>query len=462
MNINELGKYCNESHVGRALLVTLLIMLLQIPAASIEQMVVDRKATQKQAINDIQKKWGQTQKIIGPLLVVPYEKKGQWQYQHSADKIKSTNPGGVHFGRAVFLPENLEVINQLSNESRYRGLFDVPLYQADITMSGYFSKPRFDDWGIPDEDVLWKKARLVVLVSDARAIQKQARLSWNGKDYFFEPGTDAATLDTQGYHVEFDGFDEDKDKYSFTTQLKLNGSESLYVAPLGKDSLIAISAPWPDPSFQGKWLPSSREVSESGFNAQWQIPYLGRNFSQKTQQFSNLFSDIQTAVVGVDLIFPVDNYRMSERSIKYQLLFLVLTFTAIWLIELIAKLRVHIMQYLFIGAGLCVFYLLELSLSEHLGFYLAYFIATVAIVVMISAYSLVMLHTGKRAAIIGASLSALYLYLFTLLQEQNYALVIGSLGLFFMLAVVMYATRKIDWFKVTQIPVFKTQTAESA
>jgi inner membrane protein len=139
----------------------------------------------------------------------------------------------------------------------------------------------------------------------------------------------------------------------------------------------------------------------------------------------------------------------------------VLTFTAIWLIEMVAKLHVHIMQYLFIGAGLCVFYLLELSLSEHLGFYLAYFIATVAIVVVISAYSLVVLHTGKRAAIVGAGLSALYLYLFTLLQEQNYSLVIGSLGLFFILAAVMYATRNIDWFKVTQIPVLKTQKAES-
>lgn len=473
MNIQQIIRWCNESHASRALLVGILILLLQIPVSSIEQVVHERQATQKQAIVEVQEKWGGPQKLIGPILVVPYknaenyvensvENNGQWQYRNDVGERKRVSPKDSYDGLATFLPENLEVKSQLNNQSRYRGIFEVPLFQADIQISGYFNKPSFDDWGIANENILWDKARLVILVSDARAIQTQAKLNLNGSEYSFEPGTGFATIikpstrqlfiGKSGYSVALSDFNANSEKFSFSTKLLLNGSESLYVAPLGKDSLIGINAPWPDPSFQGKWLPSSRKVSASGFESQWRIPYLGRNFPQKSLQFSAITTNIQDALVGVDLIFSVDNYRMAERSIKYQLLFLVLTFTAVWLIELLAKLRIHIMQYLFIGAALCVFYLLELSLSEQLGFYIAYLLASLAIVLMISFYSLVILQTGKRAAIIGGSLSTLYLYLFTLLQEQNYSLLIGSLGLFLILALVMYATRNIDWFKVTQLP----------
>ena len=220
------------------------------------------------------------------------------------------------------------------------------------------------------------------------------------------------------------------------------------MAPLGKDSLLKVTAPWPDPSFQGKWLPTSRKIDAGGFSAQWQIPYLGRNFPQQTREFSSTDENISNSLVGVDLITPVDSYRMTERSIKYETLFLVLTFAVIWLMEVLAKLRVHVVQYLFIGAGLCLFYLLELSLSEHLGFYWAYVVATLAIVSVVSAYSYFVLQTGKRATIIGVMLTGLYAYLFTLLQEQNYSLLIGSISLFVMLSAVMFITRNIDWYKL--------------
>jgi len=209
------------------------------------------------------------------------------------------------------------------------------------------------------------------------------------------------------YHIDLPTLAVKPDQYAFKLQLKLNGSGRLYFAPLGKDSLIEINAPWPDPSFQGNWLPTSREVNEEGFSSQWQIPYLGRNFPQQIQNFSTYLKNIQQALVGVRLISPVDNYRM----------------------------------------------------SEHLGFYIAYFIATAAIVALVSFYSYVVLGTGRRTLTIGASLAALYAYLFSLLQEQNYALLIDSIGMFTMLAVVMYLTRDIDWFKLTPLSSAENETS---
>jgi len=457
MSKSNVGQWVSQSHVGRILLLGILVLVLQIPINAVEGLVVERSATQRQAVNEIQQKWGGEQKIVGPLLVVPYQVKHYW-----TDGVSGVKETKTEIKRAVFLPDALDASNRLNNETRYRGIFEVPLYQANVTLAGRFSHPQFQQWDINPDDVLWDKARLVVMVSDARAIQKQAAINWNGVEYYFEPGTDESMQNKEGYHVNLKNIKGNIDQFEFSIQLLLNGSNGLYVAPLGKDSLVKIDAPWPDPSFQGKWLPTSREINNDGFGAQWQIPYLGRNFPQQSRDVSSILYDIKQSLVGVALISPVDHYRMSERSIKYQMLFLFLTFIVIWLIEMLAKLQVHIMQYLLIGAGLCTFYLLELSLSEHVGFYWAYGIATTAIVTMVSAYSYVVLQTGKRAAVIGASLAALYVYLFTLLQEQNYALLIGSVGLFVMLTMVMYITRHIDWFKITQLPAVKNEAAEPA
>lgn len=449
--------YINQSHVGRIALLGILILLLQIPISSIRSLVYERQMTANEAVNEIQDKWGKEQRLVGPMLIIPYLKKIYWQ-----DPVTHAKETRTETHHATFLPSGLEVTGTMINETRYRGIFEVPLYQTDIHLSGQFSKPDFKQWEVKDEEILWNKARLVMMVSDARAIQKQATININGRRQQFAPGTDDVTGNSEGYHVDLSGLDKWMDENSFSIDLKLNGSGGLYVAPLGKDSRIQLSAPWPDPSFQGKWLPTTRSVTEQGFDAEWQIPYLGRNYPQQTNDYTSTSERINSSLVGVNLIVPVDNYRMAERSIKYVMLFLFLTFLALWLIELLGTLRVHILQYFLIGAGLCLFYLLELSLSEHIGFYWAYGVATVAIVTLVSAYSLVVLHTGKRAAMIGVSLTLLYLYLFTLLQEQNYALLIGSLGLFCMLAAVMYLTRHVDWFKLTELPATKLESSEPA
>ncbi len=205
---------------------------------------------------------------------------------------------------------------------------------------------------------------------------------------------------------------------------------------------------FPHPSFQGNWLPAERVVSAEGFEAQWKIPFLGRSFPQAWIDSANLRDSIERSTFGVDFVNPVDHYRMAERSVKYAGLFILLTFAALWLFEVRAGVRVHPIQFLMLGAALCLFYLLELSLSEHLAFPLAFAIASLAIVGMVMAYGVVVLRGLKRALAIGSGVALLYVYLYVLLVNEDYALLFGSIGLFVILALIMYATRRVDWYAV--------------
>ncbi|NOZ51818.1 MAG: cell envelope integrity protein CreD [Gammaproteobacteria bacterium] len=274
--------------------------------------------------------------------------------------------------------------------------------------------------------------------------------SKQGENLPFEPGTDDKAIVDTGFHVPLTTTFSAK-SIDFSTTLELNGSQSIRFSPLGKDTDITLQSDWPDPSFQGNWLPATRNVSENGFKAHWKIPFLGRNFPQQWNDNYSLTDKVKAANIGVDFLTPVDNYRMTERSVKYETLFLLLTFAIIWLFELICKLRIHPVQYLFIGAAICLLYVLELSLSEHLGFLLAYITASIAIVCMVASYACVVLKTGGRASIVATGISMLYGYLYVLLQEKNYALLIGSIGLFIVLGSVMYLTRNIDWYGNSEV-----------
>lgn len=440
--MKELSEWFTSSQVGRILVLSALILLLQIPISSVKNLVSERQSTRSSAVWEVQNKWGGEQTLMGPVLVVPYKVHHIWRDATTGKAMKNTTEQ-----RAVFFPNALDIGSQLKNESRYRGLYQVPLFQTEVQLQGHFLNPQLQDWGVKEEDILWDKARLVLLVSDARAIQKQARLIWNENTMEFSPGSDKALENMQGYHVPLKGVLGERENYTFDFNLILNGSNGLYFTPVGNESRIRIRAPWPHPSFQGKWLPTSREVGSDGFMAQWQIPYLSRDFSEKSQDFKEIKEKVAQSAVGVNFVAPVDSYRMTDRSIKYVILFLFMTFVVIWLIELLAGFKVHFMQYLFIGVALCVFFLLELSLAEHLGFYWAYTIAAVSVVALVSSYSLFVLKTGKRVAILTTGLLLMYAYLFTLLQEQNYSLLIGAVGVFVMLAAVMFLTRHVDWVR---------------
>jgi inner membrane protein len=430
-----------NSQFLRILLVSFLILILQIPTAMMQGLVSDRQNLRQEAISSITTKWGAQQKLIGPQLVVPYVK-----------RVQSGNTQRSDVKLGTFLPQTLDISGAMDSETRYRGIFEVPVYKSALTLRGQFQRPDFSNWGVRPEDILWDRAELALQISDVHAIQDQAKLIWNGQKIAFIPGQGKLGGNNPGIYASLKS-KMAGDTFKFEVPLNLNGSERLTFAPFGEVTQVKLKSNWRDPSFQGLWLPNSRSVTDKGFEATWNIPSLGRNYPQQWNQDSPVGGQtIQASVFGVDLISPVDNYRMASRSIQYNFLFLVLTFATFWLFEVTVKLRVHPLQYLLVGVAMSLFYLLQLALSEHIGFNLAYLIASTAVVVMISAYSVAVLRAKQRAGIIGGMQVALYGYLYVVLANQDYSLLMGSFGLFGFLAVVMYLTRNIDWFNVNQPP----------
>ncbi|HEX4999946.1 MAG TPA: cell envelope integrity protein CreD, partial [Terriglobia bacterium] len=226
-------------------------------------------------------------------------------------------------------------------------------------------------------------------------------------------------------------------------------SSGVYLVPFAEETTVHLTSNSPNPSFQGSWLPTDRNVSDKeGFDATWKVSYLGRNYPQSWVVGSrdDRQRTIEASRFGVSLSEPVDTYRMADRSVKYAILFILLTFASVWLIEVLARTRVHPIQYLLLGAAMCVFYLLELSLAEHMSFSMAYGIASLAVVAMIAAYSRVIFKRGRHVAVIAGGATILYGYLFVLLTNEDAALLVGSIGLFVSLAGIMFATRGIDWY----------------
>jgi len=440
-SVERLASSVRNSQMLRLFSVGLLALLLQIPIMMIGALVSERQERRQAAIVEVSSKWGNAQTITGPALVIPYI----YRWTEAA-------AGGQQITRtetrnAIFLPQQLRVRGSVDTELRHRGIFSVPVYKLGLTLEGEFTRPSFSELGLEPAAVAWERAQLAIGISDARAIQQETAASWNGKPVSFLPGTGGFTDGGTGIHAVV-GFADGVQRAHFSFPLSLNGSLGFYLTPSAQNTTVELQSNYGHPSFQGNWLPVERSVSDSAFQAKWSIPFLGRNYPQAWKTEVGMRKEIDGSRFGVELVNPVDHYRMAERSVKYAGLFILLTFATLWLIEVLAGVRVHPIQYLMLGGALCLFYLLELSLSEQLGFPLAYIVASIAVVAMVAGYSIAIFHHIRRALIVVAAVSLLYAYLYILLMNEDYALLIGSVGLFLILALIMYATRRLDWYAV--------------
>ncbi len=440
-SVERLASSIRSSRMLRLVSVGLLALLLHIPIAMIGGLVTERQGRRQAAVTEVSSKWGNVQSITGPALVVPYAYR--WT-EASASGLQITR---TETRNAIFLPQQLRVRGSIDSELRHRGIFSVPVYKVVLTLEGEFTRPSFSELGLEPAAVAWERAQLAIGISDARAIQQETAVTWNGKPVPFLPGTGAFTDVGTGIHAVV-GFADGAQRAQFSFPLSLNGSLGVYLTPFAQNTTVELQSNYGNPSFQGNWLPVERSVSDAAFQAKWSIPFLGRNYPQAWKAEVGMRKEIDGSRFGVELVNPVDHYRMAERSVKYAGLFILLTFATLWLIEVLAGVRVHPIQYLILGGALCLFYLLELSLSEHLGFPLAYTVASIAVVGMVAGYSVVVLHHIRRALFVVAAVSLLYAYLYILLMNEDYALLIGSVGLFLILAAIMYATRGVDWYGV--------------
>ena len=426
-------------HLMRVIVLAALVIVAQFPIWMIDSLVRERQQRRDAALEDVASKWGRQQSLAGPLLMVPY-------FTHHTEKQKDGQEVRISDPHlATFLPERLSVRGQLDVEKRRRGIFSVPVYRTNLDVQGSFNRPSFAEWGIPDEDVRWDRAQVAFGVSDLRSLEAPTAIQWNDTAAELRPGPGEGVPLESGVHAAVT-IPQGEQTILFQVPLRLQGSSGIYWTPLGKSTQVNLRSNWSHPSFQGNWLPNRHTESEHGFQAEWSVPYLGRNFPQAWRDAAVPPQTFQTTRFGVDLVQTVDHYQMAGRSVKYAALFLLLTFATLWLVEVLAGIRVHPIQYLMIGGAICVFYLLELSLSEHLGFLLSYAIATTAIVGQITAYGRAVLRSTRLAAIVGGMVTALYVYLYVVLTNEDYALLIGSIGVFVLLAAIMRLTRRVDWY----------------
>ena len=428
--------------------VLFLVLILLIPLAMIRGVLQERKGRRDGAVAEINSSWGNPQTILGPVLVVPYRYSGKaWREQMVNGRMERTEIDEPRTANAYFLPEELAIEGNVIPQNLHRGIYEAVVYEGKVEISGRFAAPDFAGLGIAPDQVLWKNAEVTLGVSDLRGTGKTLSMEMDGRFYEFTPGCRLSGM-ASGITARAPDLRTDAAAWDFRLSLALKGSQSIRFAPVGKQNRIQLASPWPDPSFQGAFLPVERHVTPEGFSASWEISWYGRNYPQASTDQSNppaLASNVlQPSLFGVNFFAPVDAYRLVERGMKYGALFIALAFTAFFLFEILAAARIHSVQYTLVGAALCLFYLALLSLSEFILFAYAYWIGAAASTLLITLYCMTVLGTGKRTLRMGAALLAIYAYLYGVLQLQDYSLLLGTVGLFMVLGVVMYATRNLE------------------
>jgi len=427
----------------KAVFIAIITLLLLIPAGMISNLVYERQGTKNEAVNEIGQKWGKEQTITGPFLTIPFTKLiKRYSPKDSTDVlVERTDYLNI-------LPENLTIHGSIAPEKRYRGIFEVIVYNSNISVEGNFASLNIKEFNIESKDLHTDEAFLSIGISDLRGIEEQIDLNWGNSTEVFNPGTVTNNIITSGINAPLDlsvNNNGDIITETFSLNVKLKGSEYLQFVPVGKVTDVELSSDWTTPSFDGSFLPDQRTISDSGFVANWNILHLNRNYPQA---WINSEHRVEGSAFGVDLLLPVDNYQKSERSIKYAILFIGLTFLVFFFIEIINKKRVHPIQYILVGLALCLFYTLLLSISEHSTFNLAYLGSSVLTIGLISAYTKTVLKSNSLTGLMSGILIILYLFIYVIIQLEDYALLMGSIGLFVILSMVMYFSRKIDWYEI--------------
>ena len=407
----------------------------------IRSLITEREATQNEAIKEVSSKWAEQQTISGPFVSIPYYRYvKEVSSKDSAEKIVQVKDY-LHI-----LPSQLNISGNINPEKRYRGIYEIVVYNSKLEISGTFNKFDLAALDIQPKDIFFDKAEFVVGIDDLRGIEEQINLSWNNQSISFNPGVSSDDVVKSGINAVVKMDPKDSSTYQFKLSLNLKGSQLLYFTPVGKVTDINLSSDWPNPSFNGAFLPDKREISEKGFKANWNILHLNRNFPQV---WTGSQHTISKSSFGIDLILPVDNYQKSYRLIRYAILFIGFTFLVFFFIEVLNKVFIHPVQYILVGVALIVFYTLLLSFSEHMKYNLAFIISALSTLLLIAGYVKAILKSSQLSLLISGILTVLYTFIFVIIQLQDYALLIGSIGIFIILGLVMYFSRKIDWYNLS-------------
>lgn len=412
----------------KAAVLTGVAILLLIPLALLASLVAGRTAQRDAAVQSVARGWGDRQWVAGPLLAIPV--------------TIETDPARTCDW--YVLPEQLDVSVELQvQETRRRlGLYDVPVYIARIRAKGVFDLPREITRLTRDGTSLhvhFEQARLLLPVQDPRGLRDLTSVTQEVLNFEPSGGFPIPVL-AAPLNIPAAG------PHAFDVSFDLAGTQSLEFLPLARDVRVQARGNWRDPGFTDGFLPTERRIDAHGFTASWQVLDLNRTYGDRWFQGSTSKETLLASGFGIELVQPVDIYQRSTRAVKYGGLFIALSFLTLFLVENLQHRPVHPIQYGLMGLALSVFYLLLLALAEHIGFLLAYLLATAALCILMSVYLAGGFRSARAGLVSGGIFAATYALLYLLVSSENYALLVGSVALFALLATTMFLTRKFDWY----------------
>ena len=434
--IMEKTKSANWRITIKVMVIGILTIILLIPKVMIIELIGERETTATTVKKEVMQQWTMLNTMRGPVLTIPYiERVFDNKENVYREDIKQCH----------FLPKLLKVEGDIFPEQRHRSIYDVMVYESEVAISGYFDAPDFETLKINPDLVLWDKAELSIGINDLRGITELAELNWNNQKFTFSPGIENSVLGKDGIAVKLPADIASSFPGEFSCSFRLKGAESLQFAPLGEITEVKLKSTWNDPGFVGNFLPEKSEITQDGFTANWKILHFNRNFPQawKDNSYSVTDSDF-----GVKFVTVADHYQKNMRSAKYGILVILFTFLSFFLNEIITKQRIHPFQYILVGFSILIFYLLLLSISEQLGFNFGYLISASSVLLMVLLYSRTFLKKWYNSFILTMILASSFGFIFILLQLESFALLAGSIGLFAVLALIMFFTRKINWYNM--------------
>ena len=440
---SKFSNWMRNSITARMLVVGFLLLVLLIPLEFVKSLINERAYRQEEVVREINEKWGNEVLLSGPIVKIPYkviseEKIFNEKRNSYYTKTKET------VENAYFFPDKLNITSNVDTKPLNRSIYESVVYSAAIDVKGNFPIIDFSDTDIPEENILWEKATVLLKTSNLKGIKTTPIVNLASEVLSMTPQYSTDYLNTIQSNYIANAKEIFAAPLPFSFDLKINGSESLKFLPIGKETDASMKSNWHSPSFDGNFLPedTNKEISQEGFTATWRILQINRQFEQS---FFGHMPDLSASAFGTKLIIPVDEYQKSERTAKYGILVIGLTLLVFLLIQLVSKVYIHPFQYMMIGLALVMFYTLLISISEHSNFFKAYAIAAFSVLALITVYSRAILKGFKFPLLICASLASLYGFIYVIIQLENYALLVGSIGLFLILAIIMFASRRIDW-----------------
>ncbi|MGA9325856.1 MAG: cell envelope integrity protein CreD [Salegentibacter sp.] len=446
---NRFINWLKNSLTARMFIIGFLTLILLIPLFFVQDLISERAQRQKSVVGEINDKWGEQVTMLGPVLKLPYRSFREKQITNAQNEVTTETVEQIKY--LYFFPRQLNIQSHIDPEIKKRGIYRTAVYKSKTTISGNFAVPDLPDEELSEENILWDKARVIFKTSNLKGVNEQMDIRMANSDYRFtskyQEVNKLGSAPEKLYLMESEFLKEEdtpKEKaVAFEMQVSVNGSSQIAFVPIGKTTEAEIISDWDTSSFTGNFLPyNDDKLKGKGFDAKWKILDINRPFPQS---FLNELPYLTEFSFGVNFMIPVDEYQKSERATKYGFLVIGLTFLIFFLIQSLSNIPIHPFQYLMIGLGLVMFYTLLISISEHSSFLKAYLLAGISVIAMISLYSKSILKGWKFPGFIGASLLALYSFIYIIIQLESYALLVGSVGLFLILAGVMYVSRKIDW-----------------